>query len=256
MNGFELSLLAIIGLVIGFIGGMVGLVLGVIRFPVIMGVETTISSVAGTNIGVSTLGAIVAAIKHFRDNNFHFRIFLIMAITGAIGSFIGSFFTKSVPDVFLLLLVLSIVGYEAFTLIRSSREKEKESKKIEFRSIKESSIGFGVGFLGGMIGLVLGSIRLPAMIQVLKMEPKVAVGTNLAASAIMGTAGLIGHLINGEVNLQVLGVMGSTAMIGAYIGSRFTGRFKPHTLKKLIGYTLLAVMVFLIIRISQVLNLI
>lgn len=35
--------------VIGFVGGMVGLVLGVVRFPLVMSVETSVSITAGTN---------------------------------------------------------------------------------------------------------------------------------------------------------------------------------------------------------------
>ena len=41
--------------------------------------------------------------------------------------------------------------------------------------ILESVVGFGVGFHGGLIGLALGSIHMPAMILVLK-EPRVAAG--------------------------------------------------------------------------------
>jgi uncharacterized membrane protein YfcA len=88
--------LALSGLVIGFVGGMVGLVLGVVRFPVVISVEASISITAGTNLGVSTLGATTAAIRHYRQNNIHLRVFAIMAITGAAGAFIGSFLTTSV----------------------------------------------------------------------------------------------------------------------------------------------------------------
>ena len=63
---------------------MVGLVLGVVRFPVVMSVETSISITAGTNLGVSTLGAITAAIRHYRQNNIHFRVFAVMATTVAV----------------------------------------------------------------------------------------------------------------------------------------------------------------------------
>jgi uncharacterized membrane protein YfcA len=45
--------LALPGLVIGFVGGMVGLVLGVVRFPLVMSIETSVSITAGTNLGVS-----------------------------------------------------------------------------------------------------------------------------------------------------------------------------------------------------------
>jgi uncharacterized protein len=112
----------------------------------------------------------------------------------------------------------------------------------------ESAIGFGVGFLGGIVGLVLGSIRMPAMIAVLKMEPRVAVGTNLAASSVMGAAGLAGHLLNNEVEFLILGIMGSTAAIGAYIGARCTNRFSANWLKLIIGFVLIFVAVVMFLR--------
>ena len=74
--------------------------------------------------------------------------------------------------------------------------------------LMESIIGFAIGFLGGLVGLVLGSIRLPTMISVLKVKPSVAIGTNLATSSVMGSSGLIGHLLNNEVDFLILIVMG------------------------------------------------
>ncbi|GIS68052.1 MAG: hypothetical protein CM1200mP7_0010 [Chloroflexota bacterium] len=34
----------------------------------------------------------------------------------------------------------------------------------------------GIGLLGGLVGLILGSIRLPALIRLLKVEPRIAAG--------------------------------------------------------------------------------
>src|SRR5919112_6669018 len=97
---FYLVFYAISGLLIGFVGGMVGLVLGVVRFPIVVSAETTASIVAGTNLGISTLGSIAATIKHYRQKNIDFEVFKIMAITGAIGAFIGSFLTSYIPMTF------------------------------------------------------------------------------------------------------------------------------------------------------------
>ena len=66
---------AISGLLIGLVGGMVGLVLGVVRFPIVVTAETSASIVAGTNLGISTLGSIAAAIKHYKQNNIDFHVF-------------------------------------------------------------------------------------------------------------------------------------------------------------------------------------
>jgi uncharacterized membrane protein YfcA len=113
----------------------------------------------------------------------------------------------------------------------------------------ESAIGFGIGILGGMVGLVLGSIRMPAMISILKMEPRTAVGTNLAASSVMGISGLIGHIINNNIDYFVLIVMGSSAMIGGYLGARYTNRFSERSLKRIIGLVLIVVAATMFLRI-------
>jgi len=71
---------AILGLIIGFVGGMVGLVLWVVRFPIIITAETTASMVAGTDLGISTLGSIDATL-HYRQKNIDFQVCKIITIT-------------------------------------------------------------------------------------------------------------------------------------------------------------------------------
>jgi uncharacterized protein len=177
-----------------------------------------------------------------------------MAATGAAGAFIGAFLTTYVPVEFFLIGIGLIVSYEVFSLIKSSRKNNRQYSNAGSSSPNkpnlalESAIGFGVGFVGGIVGHVLGSIRMPAMIGVLKLEPRIAVGTNLAASSIMGAAGLAGHLINGEVDFLVLGVMGSTAAIGAYAGARYTDRFSASSLKLIIGFILILVAIVMFLR--------
>jgi uncharacterized membrane protein YfcA len=60
---------------------MVGLVASVVRFPVVMSVEGSVSITAGTNLGVSTLGAITAAIGHYHQKNIQVGAFILLATT-------------------------------------------------------------------------------------------------------------------------------------------------------------------------------
>lgn len=103
------------------------------------------------------------------------------------------------------------------------------------------------GVIGGLVGLVLGSIRLPVMIKILKTEPKIAVGTNMLISSIMGMFSFIGHLINNKINFLYLIVLGPSAMIGGFLGAKYTNRLGPSTLKKLIGIVLAIVAVVIFI---------
>jgi uncharacterized membrane protein YfcA len=284
MDVLVIILYSVLGGVIGFIGGMVGLVLGVIRFPFILEAETSASITAGTNLSVSTLGAISGAINHYRQNNIDLKVFLIMALSGAIGAFVGSFLTDLVSVVFLLSIIIIIVSYEAIDLmIRSGKVGNKKAYKNSntnsttndtkirrqvvtssdlnktnanainnnktIRIIKESIIGLGVGLLGGMVGLVLGSIRMPAMISILKLPPRLAIGTNLASSAFMGTVGVIGHLINSNIDFVILALMGPTAMVGAYLGSKFTNKINESNMKFVISIVLIIIAVSMFLRV-------
>lgn len=274
INFIHILFLSIIGFVISFIGGMVGLVLGVIRLPFILSTGLNVTESVGTNIGVSTLGAITAAIEHIRNKNISFTIFIIMAVTGGIGAFIGALLTKNVPINFFLLLIGVIISFESFTLLKdnnttkrdrdnnineNNKDKEITKNKLNLnqKPIKQktpsydifiqSIVGFFVGILGGLVGLVLGSIRLPAMIKILKTEPKIAIGTNMLISSVMGMSGFIGHLISNEVNSLYLIVLGPSAMIGGFLGARYTNHLSSITLKKLIGVVLAIVAAVLFI---------
>lgn len=129
-------------------------------------------------------------------------------------------------------------------------EKDQSRSKI----LKEILIGFGVGFLGGMVGLVLGSVRMPAMITVLKLPVRIAVGTNLASSAVMGTVGIIGHLINNNIDYVVIMIMGPSAMFGAFMGAKFTNKIEEQNLKLIISIILFLVAATMLWRILQLSN--
>jgi len=271
INFIYILFLSFIGFIISFIGGMVGLVLGIIRLPFILSTGISVPESVETNIGVSTLGAITAAIQHLRNKNISLTIFIIMAITGAIGAFIGASLTKTVPINFFLILVGLIISYESFILLKgstnikrnkkinkknnndkditeyNSRFNQKSIEKIYYDIFIQSISGFLIGILGGLVGLVLGSIRLPAMIKILNTEPKIAVGTNMLISSVMGMSDFLGHLINNEINFLYLIVLGPSTMIGGFLGAKYTNRLSTSTLKKLIGIVLAIVAVVIFI---------
>ena len=93
---------------------------------------------------------------------------------------------------------------------------------------------------------------MPAMISILKMEPRVAIGTNWrAAASVMGVSGLIGHIVNNNIDYLVLMVMGSAVMIGGYLGARYTNRFSDTSLKRIIGIVLIVVAITMFLRVFQ-----
>jgi len=91
-----------------------------------------------------------------------------------------------------------------------------------------------------LAGRAVNHTRLPAMIQIMRMDPRVAAGTNLAISTITGLFGFLGHLLHLEVDWPVLVILGSTAMLGSYLGAKQTGKVSPQTLTRSMGAVMVA----------------
>ena len=90
-------------------------------------------------------------------------------------------------------------------------------------------IGFGVGVLGGFVGLILGSLRLPAMVKWVGVGPYAAVGTNAAVGVVVGIGGLVGHLPSG-IDWEILAVGAAAAMPAAYLGAQLHRALDEHRL--------------------------
>ena len=136
------------------------------------------------------------------------------------------------PDRILLGAISVVVLYGAVEVWRYRRPTAENGQSIPTGRellLNAALIDFGVGVLGGFVGLILGSLRLPAMVRWAGVGPYAAVGTNAAVGAVVGVGGLIGHLPSG-VDWGILAVGAAGAMPAAYLGAHFTGRLDEHQL--------------------------
>jgi uncharacterized membrane protein YfcA len=80
--------------------------------------------------------------------------------------------------------------------------------------------GFGVGAIVGMTGVGGGSLMTPLLLTVFKLNPAVAIGTDLWFAAITKTSGSLAHHRHGNVDYRITGLLllgsipGSLATIG------------------------------------------
>jgi uncharacterized membrane protein YfcA len=103
------------------------------------------------------------------------------------------------------------------------------------------AIGLIVGVLGGAVGLILGSLRFPALLRFTGESPQKLVGTNLSAGVVVGVAGAIGHLTAGSAgfDVEVFAVGAIASPPGAWLGAKLTGRLPTVTLVRVIAFIVL-----------------
>jgi uncharacterized membrane protein YfcA len=237
----ELIAVAAWAFAVSFFGGMVGMVLGNLRLPLVVLVGSSAAAAAGANVAISGAAALTAAYAHWRGGRLSWRLFAWMAPTSLIGAVIGGLIAGELPNRVLLGAIAVVVLYGAYEISRYERPQGAGEVAVpDNRKMlaNAAAIGFAVGLLGGFVGLILGTLRLPALIKYSGVSPYAAVGTNAAVGVVVGIGGLVGHLPGG-VDWSILAVGAGAAMPAAYLGARFTGRLDEPQLLRAITAILL-----------------
>lgn len=214
-------------------GGIAGLVLGNLRLPVVLQFSSSAAAGAGANVAISAASALTASIAHWRGGRIDWHLFWLMAPPSLLGGIAGGLISGLLPQRLLLATIALVVLYGAAELFKRQRRPPPERPPSGGAPVAVA-IAFAVGVLGGLVGLILGTLRLPAMVKWLGTAPKAAVGTNAATGVVVGVGGLIGHIAGGvEWALLAAGCVG--AVPGAYLGAHLTGRLDDTTLLQAIA---------------------
>ena len=260
---WQAALLTAFSFAVGILGGFVGLALGTIRLPMMLLLGMAAPIAGGTNILVSGLASLAGAARHWREGRVNLRIVLVMGVPACIGALVGGFMSDAAPTGLLIALAGLLVLWQGVEFLIMVRERSKSGEDQALfggelsgsagmftpgRVSAEAGIGLGVGLLGGAVGLILGSIRLPALIRILRVDPRIAAGTNLFIGVLIGASGWVGHVINGQVDYALLALMGAAAMVGSYYGAKLTGRVRLNGLLLAMGVVLMVVGALLVWR--------
>ncbi|MFL5930329.1 MAG: sulfite exporter TauE/SafE family protein [Gaiellaceae bacterium] len=218
-------------------GGLVGLVLGNIRLPAVLLVAASPASAGGANIAISGVAAATASVGHIRAGRINWRLFAWMAPPSVAGAFVGGYLAGAVPDEAVLLGIAVVLVYSGVDLLRRKPQPRTSDQALDVRAAVLS--GAAIGLLGGFVGLILGSLRMPALLRLVGETPARAVGTNLLVGVLVGIAGLLGHLPGAAPDLGIVLVGSAASIPGALLGARLTGRLSEDQLVKAIGVVLL-----------------
>ena len=84
---------------------------------------------------------------------------------------------------------------------------------------------FGIGIVVGLTGMGGGALMTPALIFFFKVDPLVAISSDLVASAVMKPAGAFVHLRRKTVNLGLVAWLCLGSVPAAFCGVLVTRAF-------------------------------
>jgi uncharacterized membrane protein YfcA len=97
---------------------------------------------------------------------------------------------------------------------------------------------FAVALAGGLVGLVLGNLRLPALL-LLASSPAAGAGANIGVSGVAAFTAAAAHIRAGRINWRLFAWMAPPSMAGALAGGYLSGVIPDDALLLVIGALLL-----------------
>ena len=199
----DLALFALWCFLVAFAGGLVGLVLGNIRLPATLLVASSTAAGGGANLAISAIAALTAATVHIRHGRINWRLVAWMAPPSVVGAVAGGYLAGAIPDSLLLAVIAAVLIQSAVELLRNPpKPAGGDGGELDVRAAVAS--GAVIGLLGGLVGLILGSLRMPALLRWVGETPQRAVGTNVTVGVFVGVAGALAHLPNAAPDLDLI----------------------------------------------------
>lgn len=199
--------------------------------------------------------ALVGGINFLRNGQVDLKTGFIFAVPSFVGVYVTrAFVMPYLPDpilsfgsVVISKAVLIMAAFAILMLVASikmirPRKVSANSKELSSaeKTFQLSMQGLFVGAITGFVGAGGGFLIIPALVVLVGMPMKLAVGTSLFIIAANSSIGVLGDLqrqtsINWLLVVTLLGI----AIVGLFIGTVFSKRVSEGTLKKGFGYFVL-----------------
>lgn len=230
-----------IGLALGALGGG-GSVLAVPALIYLLDFSPAAAVTAGLIIVTATsAGALYA---HARDGNVAWRTGLLFAAAGVVPAFLAGALAGRLPEVALTTAFAAVAALAALRMLRPSNAGPPERP----RPAKAVGAGAGLGAVTGFLGVGGGFLAVPALVSVLGLRMKQAVGTSLLVITVNSLAALTARSgTGGDLRWEVIAPFAGAAILGAWDGKRLATKITGVTLQKAFAFALLAVAALMLV---------
>lgn len=241
----------IIGITMGALGGG-GAIIAVPALVYLLGQDAR-EATTGSLIVVGTT-AFIGACQHGRAGRARVGQGVLFGVLGVAGAYLGSQLAVGVPGPVLLTAFSGLLAVVAVVMIvrrrRDMTRAPRHERPVVTRSpslvvhwprlgllVVTASV---VGFLTGFFGVGGGFVIVPALVIVLGLSMRAAVGTSLVVIVITSVSALVSRL-GEQVTLDwpVITAFTAAAVVGSVVGGRVNDRVAPERLS--LAFTVLLV---------------
>lgn len=239
-----------IGLVLGMIGAG-GAVLAVPVLVYLFGIDPMLAT--AYSLFIVGVTAAVGAGMRYKVIIMHWRIALLFAVPSLTTIFLTRLYViPALPATILEVggyeltkggLILSVFAivmfFSAFSMIVSRHPEEEASPTIITNYFVLILRNAAIGVLFGLVGAGGGFLIVPALVIVMKLSMKHAIGTSLLIVSINTLLGFVGDVVNQAIDWWFLLGFCAISVAGMLLGSYLSHNIHGKHLKKGFGWFVL-----------------
>lgn len=255
--GFALA--TVIGISLGLIGGG-GSILTLPILVYLLGFNPVLSTAYSLFIVGST--SLIGSFNYMKKGLVNYRTAIIFAIPSFIAVFLtrkylmpaipeelftvgGMLITKDLAIMVLFALVMLMASY---SMITDNKPESDENQALKYNYPLIAAEGLVVGTLTGVVGAGGGFLIIPALVLLVRLPMKMAVGTSLLIIAAKSLIGFVGDLGNQVIDWNFLLIFTGLSIVGIFIGTYLTKFIPGGKLKTSFGWFVLIMAVYILLK--------
>lgn len=230
-----------IGLTLGLLGGG-GSILTVPALVYLVGQSPQVAVTASLVIvGVNSL---LGAYFHRAQGTLNWRVALTFGGVGMAAAYWSAGLSQLFSSTVLLILFALLMMVVGTLMILRKTPQEESQRPHRWPVILLS--GAGVGLLTGFLGVGGGFLIVPALVMLVGLPMRQAVGTSLVIIAMNSLAGLLGHLGQGTLDYVTIALFVVAGLGGTFAGTALTKVIRAEQLRRLFAGFVIVLALFLL----------
>lgn len=230
-----------IGLSLGLLGGG-GSILTVPALVYLIGQTPQVAVTA--SLAIVGANSAVGAWFHRSQGTLNWRIALLFGGAGMAMAYFAAGISRHFSPTLLMVafaLLMLIIG--ALLLFKHPSEDTVQRPASWWKIVASGGL---VGLLTGVLGVGGGFLIVPALVMLVGLPIRQAVGTSLVVIAMNSLAGFLGHLGGPPLDFGLIAAFVITGLAGTFAGARLTRWIQPVYLRRIFAMFVMVLAVFLL----------
>ena len=231
------AITAIAGLVASFLSGLLGIGGGLVLTPLLLylppllgGAAIPVKIVTGLTIVQAISGSVLGALRHRSYGTVSARLVWLMGPPSAIASLVGALVSRDMPDSVILIVFAILAFAGGVMLLLPVTPRHQRAEDIRADPMLAIPIALVLSFFGGMVGIGGIAFIIAALVYLLRVPPRIAIGSSLGIGLFAAIAALIGKAATAQIDPLLAAIVFVSALVASPIGAAVSVRTQPRAL--------------------------